>query len=178
MSDPILSDLNEPQRQAVEAGDGPLMVLAGAGSGKTRVLTRRIAHLVARGSARPAEIMAVTFTNKAAREMRDRIAQLLASDPALIDNAHLWIGTFHSIGARLLRRHAEPLGYSSSFTILDSGDQKDVVKKLVEELEFNHAYWTPDRLANTIARWKDDGLLPEEIGPGQLQKERDRQQII
>ncbi|MBF0159247.1 MAG: UvrD-helicase domain-containing protein [Magnetococcales bacterium] len=177
MSDPILSDLNEPQRQAVTAGAGPLMVLAGAGSGKTRVLTRRIAHLVARGAARPAEIMAVTFTNKAAREMRDRIAQLLVNDGTLATSSHLWIGTFHSIGARLLRQHAESLGYSAGFTILDSSDQKEVVKKLVDMMEFRHAYWTPERLANSISRWKDDGIHPEELGPEQIQKERDRQQV-
>ena len=113
----LLSSLNEEQRMAVESTQGPLLVLAGAGTGKTRVLTTRIAHILLNKMAWPGEILAVTFTNKAAREMQERVTKMTGASQAL------WMGTFHSIGARIIRRHAEKLGLTSSFTILDADDQ-------------------------------------------------------
>jgi DNA helicase-2/ATP-dependent DNA helicase PcrA len=113
----LLADLNEPQREAVRHGEGPLLVLAGAGSGKTRVLTHRIAYLLATGRARPGEILAITFTNKAANEMRDRVGNLVGRSVRA-----MWVTTFHSACARMLRADAERLGYSRSFTIYDESD--------------------------------------------------------
>jgi DNA helicase-2/ATP-dependent DNA helicase PcrA len=175
--DAIVADLNPSQREAVESRSGPLMILAGAGSGKTRVLTRRLAHLVAMGDARLEEILAVTFTNKAAREMRERIHDLLGHEVAPGEGGRLWMGTFHSMGARILRRHAELLGYTQSFTILDTGDQKEMIKQLLEQLEFRHGYWTPDRLVNSFSRWKDDGVGPEQLDGEHVHRERDRRVI-
>ena len=119
--------LNEAQREAVEHGSGPLLVLAGAGSGKTRVLTARIARLIADGVARADQILAVTFTNKAAGEMRDRIGRLLGSEPA-----GMWVGTFHAIGARMLRANAALVGRTSAFTIYDEDDALSVIKRLMD----------------------------------------------
>src|SRR5690606_25811259 len=116
---PYLAGLNEAQREAVEALDGPVLVLAGAGTGKTRALTTRIAHILASGRARASQILAVTFTNKAAREMKERVGQLIGGAVEGMP----WLGTFHSIGARILRTHAELVGLKSSFTILDTDDQ-------------------------------------------------------
>ncbi len=115
---PYLADLNEAQREAVCALDGPLLVLAGAGTGKTRVLTTRLAHLLMTGKAHPGQVLAVTFTNKAAREMCDRVAGLLRRPVE-----GWWLGTFHAMAARILRAHAERVGLRSDFTILDSDDQ-------------------------------------------------------
>ena len=120
-----LDALNPAQREAVEALEGPVLVLAGAGVGKTRVLTTRIAHLIATGRARPHEILSVTFTNKAAREMRERIGQLTG----LVEGMP-WMGTFHSIGAKILRRHAELVGLKPNFTILDTDDQIRLLKQV------------------------------------------------
>ncbi|MBF0136540.1 MAG: UvrD-helicase domain-containing protein [Magnetococcus sp. DMHC-1] len=173
---PVLDDLNPPQRDAVLFRDGPLMVLAGAGSGKTRVLTRRLAWLVLDQACRIEEILAVTFTNKAARQMRDRVAELLA-ERAPLHSGRLWIGTFHGLAARILRRHAETLGFTSDFTILDMADQKRLIKGLVEQLNYQNSYWTPDRLANSFSRWKDDGLGPDEIGEEQVRIPRDRDAV-
>jgi DNA helicase-2/ATP-dependent DNA helicase PcrA len=114
-----LDGLNPEQRRAVEATDGPVLVLAGAGTGKTRVLTTRIAHIIATGRAFPSQILAVTFTNKAAREMKERIALLIGS----VAEGMPWLGTFHAIGTKILRRHAELVGLKSDFTILDTDDQ-------------------------------------------------------
>ena len=159
----ILDELNDPQREAVTAGAGPLMVLAGAGSGKTRVLTHRLAQLISVGEVEPWQIMAVTFTNKAARQMRERVAELVGQDVA----DQLWISTFHGAGSRILRRDGEALGISSNFTILDSGDQQRLVKRVVDAAGFKSSEWTPRRLANTFSRWKDDGLLPKDVGAEQ-----------
>ncbi|MBF0621102.1 MAG: UvrD-helicase domain-containing protein [Magnetococcales bacterium] len=160
----LIDDLNTPQHEAVTTTDGFLMVLAGAGSGKTRVLTRRLAWLLANEVCRPEEILAVTFTNKAAREMRERVAEMLGMDPTG-SMSRFWIGTFHSMGARILRQHADRLGYDSNFVILDTGDQERLVKNLVAEsggfARNNH--WTPRRLVQTISRWKDDGVGPDQI---------------
>src|SRR5215813_12618331 len=116
---PYLAQLNSEQREAVETLDGPLLVLAGAGTGKTRVLTTRIAHILNLSRARPSEILAVTFTNKAAREMKDRVGQMVGQ----IVEGMPWLGTFHSIGVKILRRHAEMVGLKNNFTILDVDDQ-------------------------------------------------------
>jgi DNA helicase-2/ATP-dependent DNA helicase PcrA len=122
---PYLSSLNDAQRQAVEATDGPVLVLAGAGTGKTRVLTTRLAHLLFSGKALPHEVLAVTFTNKAAREMKARVEAVLDRPVE-----SLWIGTFHSVGARILRIHAEAVGLKPNFTILNSDDQVRLLKQL------------------------------------------------
>ena len=124
----LLSGLNTEQRAAVESVEGPVLVLAGAGTGKTRVLTTRLAHILATGRARPWEILAVTFTNKAAREMRERITHLIG--PAA--EGLRWLGTFHSVAAQILRRHADLVGLKSSFTILDDDDQERLIKQLLE----------------------------------------------
>ena len=122
----LLSGLNTAQREAVLHADGPLLVLAGAGSGKTRVLTARIARLISHHRVDPSRILAVTFTNKAAGEMRERIATLLGTEPA-----GMWAGTFHAIGARILRMHATLVGRTSAFTIYDQDDTSGVVKRLM-----------------------------------------------
>jgi DNA helicase-2/ATP-dependent DNA helicase PcrA len=153
-----LDDLNESQRQAVEALDGPVLVLAGAGTGKTRVLTTRLAHLLVTGRARPWEVLAVTFTNKAAREMRERVAQLLHRP---IEG--WWVGTFHAIGARILRAHAEAVGLKSNFTILDEDDQLRVVKQLMDEQGIDDKRLPARALHAIIQRWKDRGLGPDRV---------------
>src|SRR5580658_3556204 len=125
---PYLAGLNEGQRQAVEAIDGPVLVLAGAGTGKTRVLTTRLAHVLATRRAWPSQILAVTFTNKAALEMRERIGALIGPSAEGLR----WLGTFHSIAAQILRRHAELVGLKSSYTILDTDDQERLIKQVLE----------------------------------------------
>src|SRR5690348_11751660 len=125
----FLNDLNPEQRDAVLHIDGPLLILAGAGSGKTRVITSRIAHLISAGHARPHEILAVTFTNKAAEEMRTRVGALLGSDCS-----RMWVSTFHSLCARLLRREAPAIGLSRDFVIYDSSDQLSVIKQGLKAL--------------------------------------------
>ena len=128
----LLDGLNPPQREAVEHGEGPLLVLAGAGSGKTRVLTHRIAHLLATGAARPGEILAITFTNKAASEMRERVAELVGRSTRA-----MWVMTFHSACARMLRADADKLGYTRQFTIYDSADQRRLIKKVLDDLDID-----------------------------------------
>jgi DNA helicase-2/ATP-dependent DNA helicase PcrA len=154
-----LDGLNQEQRQAVTHEGGPLLVLAGAGTGKTRVLTSRIAHLLINGRARPSQILAVTFTNKAAREMLDRVATLIggAADG-------MWLGTFHAIGVRILRRHAELLGLKSNFTILDTDDQTRLIKQLLQAEEIDDKKWPPRVLSGIIQRWKDRALTPDKVG--------------
>jgi len=125
---PYLATLNAPQRAAVLTSEGPVLMLAGAGTGKTAALTARLAHLIHTRKAWPSEILAVTFTNKAAGEMKERIGRLLARDPS-----GLWIGTFHSLSARLLRREAELLGFTRRFTIYDEDDRLGLVKRLMEQ---------------------------------------------
>ncbi|WP_416898801.1 MAG: ATP-dependent helicase [Minwuia sp.] len=158
---PYLDSLNPPQREAVESLDGPVLVLAGAGTGKTRVLTTRLAHLLNLGKARPWEVLAVTFTNKAAREMNDRVGQLIG---AAVEG--VWLGTFHSIGVRILRRHAELVGRSSSFTILDDDDQQRLIKQLLEAENIDAKRWPPRAFAAVIDNWKNRGLMPDKVDPG------------
>ena len=153
-----LTRLNPEQREAVETVDGPLLVLAGAGTGKTRVLTTRFAHILLTGRAAPGQVLAVTFTNKAAREMRERVSAILGR-PA----EGLWLGTFHSLCARLLRRHAEHVGLTSRFSILDTDDQLRLLKQVMEAARVDAKRWAPPALLGLIQRWKDRGLAPERV---------------
>jgi len=158
-----LARLNPEQRQAVETLDGPLLVLAGAGTGKTSVLTTRFAHLLMTGRARPWQVLAVTFTNKAAKEMRERVATILGQ-PA----EGLWLGTFHALCARMLRRHAEIVGLKSNFTILDTDDQMRLLKQIMEAAGgIDSKRWPPQGLMAVIQRWKDRGLTPARITPAE-----------
>jgi DNA helicase-2/ATP-dependent DNA helicase PcrA len=160
---PYLKGLNAEQREAVERTDGPVLVLAGAGTGKTRVLTTRIAHLLWSRRARPNEILAVTFTNKAAREMKERIAHLLGGSAEGMP----WLGTFHSIGMRILRRHAELVGLSSNFTILDTDDQIRLIKQLLQAEKLDDKRWPARQFAGVIDGWKNKGLVPEKVPASQ-----------
>jgi len=160
---PYLADLNPEQRQAVETLDGPVLVLAGAGTGKTRVLTTRIAHILNLGRAHPSHILAVTFTNKAAREMKERVGQMVGQ----IVEGMPWLGTFHSIGVKILRRHAELVGLKSNFTILDVDDQIRVIKQILEAEKLDEKRWPARVLAMLIDGWKNRGLTPEQVPSGE-----------
>src|SRR6476646_645754 len=160
---PYLADLNPEQRQAVEALDGPVLVLAGAGTGKTRVLTTRIAHVLASRKAYPSQLLAVTFTNKAAREMKDRIGDLVGG----IVEGMPWLGTFHSIGVKILRRHAELVGLKSGFTILDTDDQIRLMKQVLEAEGLDKDRWPARQLAGLIDGWKNRGLTPDKVPRGE-----------
>jgi len=153
-----LAGLNPAQREAVAAVDGPVLVLAGAGTGKTRVLTTRLAHILATRRAFPSQIVAVTFTNKAALEMRERLERMIGSAAE-----GLWLGTFHSIAARLLRRHAEEVGLKPNFTILDADDQLRLVKQIAEAERVDERGMPPRLLLAVFERWKDRGLTPEKV---------------
>ena len=157
-----LARLNPEQREAVERIDGPLLVLAGAGTGKTRVLTTRFAHILMSRRAFPNQVLAVTFTNKAAREMRERVSAILGH-PA----EGLWLGTFHALCARMLRRHAELVGLTSSFTILDTDDQMRLLKQVMEAGGIDMKRWPPQGLMAVVQRWKDRGLTPERVTPAE-----------
>lgn len=153
-----LNGLNDAQREAVEYTEGALLVLAGAGTGKTRVLTTRIAHILSRGLAFPGQILAVTFTNKAAREMQVRVAELTGGQAAGI-----WLGTFHSIGLRLLRRHAEAIGFPSDFNVIDADDQVRLLKQIMTEQGIDTKKTNPKGVAAIIQRWKDRAWTPDEV---------------
>ncbi|MDC0344662.1 UvrD-helicase domain-containing protein [Alphaproteobacteria bacterium] len=155
---PYLSSLNNAQRDAVESLDGPLLVLAGAGTGKTKVLTTRLAHLLTEQKAWPSEILAVTFTNKAAQEMKDRIHSLVG-----LTAEGLWLGTFHALCVRLLRRHAELVGLSPDFTILDTDDQNRLIKQLLQVENIDPKKVPPRMVAGLISRFKDRALLPDQV---------------
>lgn len=154
-----LDGLNPEQRAAVEAVDGAVLVLAGAGTGKTRVLTTRLAHILATGKAQPWNILAVTFTNKAAREMKERVGKIIGEQVEGLP----WLGTFHSIAAQILRRHAELVGLKSSFTILDTDDQLRLLKQILEAEGIDTKRWTPRHLASLIDGWKNRAQTPERI---------------
>ena len=156
-------ELNPEQREAVETVDGPVLVLAGAGTGKTRVLTTRIAHILNLGRARPQEILAVTFTNKAAREMKLRVGQMVGQ----IVEGMPWLGTFHSIGVKILRRHAELVGLKNNFTILDTDDQIRVVKQLLEAEKLDEKRWPARVFAMLLDGWKNRGLTPDQVPAGE-----------
>ncbi|GEO12819.1 DNA helicase [Microvirga aerophila] len=160
---PYLSGLNPEQRAAVEATEGPVLVLAGAGTGKTRVLTTRIAHLIATGRAQPHQILAVTFTNKAAREMRERVTSVIGP----VAEGMQWLGTFHSIGTKILRRHAELVGLRSDFTILGTDDQLRLMKQVIEAEGIDEKRWPARQLASLIDGWKNRGLGPNQIPAGE-----------
>ncbi|RVU34629.1 DNA helicase II [Hwanghaeella grinnelliae] len=159
---PWLERLNEAQRKAVDTLDGPLLVLAGAGTGKTRVLTTRLAHLIHQGKARPYQILCVTFTNKAAREMRERVAELVGGT-----TEGMWLGTFHALAARILRRHAELVSLKPSFTILDTDDQIRLLKQILQAEHVDEKRWPARMLIHVIQRWKDKGLAPDRVGAGE-----------
>jgi DNA helicase-2/ATP-dependent DNA helicase PcrA len=158
-----LAGLNAEQREAVEALDGPVLVLAGAGTGKTRVLTSRIAHILSLGRARPGEILSVTFTNKAAREMKLRLGQMLGQAVEGMP----WLGTFHSIGGRILRTHAELVQLKSNFTVLDVDDQIRLLKQLLQAENIDDKRWPARMLAGLIDSWKNRGLTPSQVPPGE-----------
>ena len=158
-----LTGLNDEQRDAVLTTEGPLLVLAGAGTGKTRVLTTRIAHIMNSRRARGSEILSVTFTNKAAREMKERIAHLVGSTVEGMP----WLGTFHSIGARIMRRHAELLGLKADFTILDTDDQIRLIKQLLEAENIDEKRWPARQFAGMLDNWKNRGMLPGDVTAGE-----------
>ena len=160
---PYLADLNPEQRAAVETLDGPVLVLAGAGTGKTRVLTTRIAHILATGRARPAEILSVTFTNKAAREMKQRVGAMVGQ----IVEGMPWLGTFHSIGVKILRRHAELVSLRPDFTILDTDDQIRLLRQILEAENIDEKRWPARMLAGLIDSWKNRGLAPDQVPAGE-----------
>ena len=160
---PYLDALNPEQLEAVETLDGPVLVLAGAGTGKTRVLTTRIAHILNLGRARPGEILAVTFTNKAAREMKDRVGLMVGQ----VVEGMPWMGTFHSIGVKILRRHAELVGLKSNFTILDVDDQIRLIKQLLEAEKLDDKRWPARVFAMILDGWKNRGLTPEQVPAGE-----------
>jgi len=157
-----LAGLNPEQREAVETLDGPVLVLAGAGTGKTRVLTTRIAHILATGRAFPSQILAVTFTNKAAREMKERIGLLVGGAVEGMP----WLGTFHSIGVKLLRRHAELVGLRSDFSILDTDDVVRLIKQILQAEGIDDKRWPAKQFAGMIDGWKNKGLDPAQIPEG------------
>jgi DNA helicase-2/ATP-dependent DNA helicase PcrA len=154
-----LRGLNEPQREAVLTTEGPVLVLAGAGTGKTAALTARLAHLIDTRRAWPSEILAVTFTNKAAREMRERVGRIVGDAVEGMP----WLGTFHSVGAKMLRRHAELVGLQSNFTILDTDDQLRLMKQLIAANDIDEKRWPARQLGGLIDRWKNRGWEPRQV---------------
>jgi DNA helicase-2/ATP-dependent DNA helicase PcrA len=158
-----LRGLNPPQREAVLTTEGPVLVLAGAGTGKTAALTARLAHLVATRRAWPSEILAVTFTNKAAREMKERVGRIVGDAVEGMP----WLGTFHSVGAKMLRRHAELVGLQSNFTILDTDDQLRLLKQLIAANDLDEKRWPARLLAGLIDRWKNRGWTPDQVDAGE-----------
>jgi DNA helicase-2/ATP-dependent DNA helicase PcrA len=162
---PYLAGLNAPQREAVLTTEGPVLVLAGAGTGKTAALTARLAHLVATRRAWPSEILAVTFTNKAAREMRERVGRQIGEAVEGMP----WLGTFHSIGARMLRRHAELVGLKGNFTILDTDDQLRLLKQIILAADIDEKRWPSRLLAGMIDRWKNKGWTPDQVDAGEAE---------
>src|SRR3954463_3630311 len=158
-----LEGLNPEQKAAVEATEGPVLVLAGAGTGKTRGLTTRLAHILATGRARPWELLAVTFTNKAAREMRERITHIIGPQAEGLR----WLGTFHSVAAQILRRHAELVGLKSNYTIIDQDDGERLLKQVLEAENVDAKRWTPKALAGMIDHWKNRGWRPDQVPPAE-----------
>lgn len=154
-----LDGLNAPQLDAIEHTEGPILVLAGAGTGKTRVLTTRLAHILAKGQAFPNQILAVTFTNKAALEMKERVGAIIGDT---VENM-FWLGTFHSICVKILRRHADLVNLSSNFTILDQDDQVRLIKQLIRAADVDEKRYPPRMLAGLIDSWKNKGYLPDQV---------------
>jgi len=162
-SPPWIAGLNPPQRQAVLTTEGPVLILAGAGTGKTRALTARLAHILYSRLAWPSEVLAVTFTNKAAREMRHRMEMLVGE----VAEGMPYLGTFHAIAARMLRRHAGLVGLESNFTILDTDDQLRLLKQVIAEAGLEEKRWPAKQLAGMIDRWKNRGERPDDVPPGE-----------
>ncbi|MEQ1867816.1 MAG: UvrD-helicase domain-containing protein, partial [Micropepsaceae bacterium] len=160
---PYLRGLNEAQREAAMALDGPVLVLAGAGTGKTRVLTTRLAHLIASRKAWPSQILSVTFTNKAAREMIHRTGEIIGG---MVEGMP-WLGTFHSIGAKILRRHAELIGLKSNFSILDVDDQLRLLKQVIEAARIDDKRWPARHLSSLIDSWKNRAMTPKDVPAGE-----------
>jgi DNA helicase II / ATP-dependent DNA helicase PcrA len=161
-----LRGLNPPQREAVLTSEGPVLMLAGAGTGKTAALTARLAHLIATRKAWPSEILAVTFTNKAAREMKERVGRIIGEAVEGMP----WLGTFHAIGAKMLRRHAELVSLQSNFTILDTDDQLRVMKQLIIAADIDEKRFTARALGGLIDQWKNKGLVPADIDAGESER--------
>ena len=164
MNPNYFSDLNVQQKDAVMHTEGPLLILAGAGTGKTRVLTSRLAHIIDQKKAFPSNILAVTFTNKAAKEMQVRIGNIIGS---AIEGMN-WLGTFHSIGAKLLRMHAEEVDLKSDFTILDTDDQLKVIKEVIKSINIDEKRFPPRYFLSQIENWKNKGLPPEKVAKNEL----------
>ena len=164
---PWLAGLNAPQREAVTTLEGPVLILAGAGTGKTRALTARLAQILWKRHAWPSEILAVTFTNKAAREMKHRMATLLGADHPLAAEGLPWLGTFHAMAARMLRRHAGLVGLEPGFTILDTDDQLRVLRQTIAETGLDEKRWPAKQLAHLIDRWKNRAQRPDAVPPGE-----------
>ena len=163
---PYLRTLNPAQREAVLTTDGPVLVLAGAGTGKTAALTARLAHLLYTRKAWPSEILSVTFTNKAAKEMRERVGRLVGDAVEGMP----WLGTFHAIGAKMLRRHAELVGLQSNFTILDTDDQLRLLKQLIVAADIDEKRFPARALGGLIDEWKNKGLVPGDIDAGEAER--------
>ena len=154
-----LKNLNQNQKQAVYHLDGPILIVAGAGSGKTRVLTSRMAHIIKEHKAFPNQILAVTFTNKAAKEMQTRVSKLLKKGATGLP----WLGTFHSISAKLLRKHAGAVGLKSNFSIIDQNDQERLIKNICKAENIDTKKISPKYILAVINKWKNKGLYPEEV---------------
>ena len=154
-----LDGLNEEQKKAVEALDGPVLMLAGAGTGKTKALTARVVHLLNMRRANPNQILAVTFTNKAAKEMKNRVGGMLGK----VVEGMPWMGTFHSISVKILRRNAELVGLKANFTILDTDDQLRLLKQLTKAENIDEKRWPARQLAGLIDRWKNRAWLPAQV---------------
>ena len=157
--DNLIKNLNKEQKDAVLSTEGPNLIVAGAGSGKTRVLTTRLIHIINQKKAWPNQILCVTFTNKAAKEMQNRVMQYVKGN----SNAVPWLGTFHSISVKLLRRHAEALEYKSNFTILDADDQKKLIRNIVKGEDLDAKKFSPQLIMYHIDQWKNKGLLPKDV---------------
>ena len=154
-----LKDLNKAQKEAVTHLDGPLLIVAGAGSGKTKVLTTRIANIIRKKKAFPNQILAVTFTNKAAKEMQNRVSQILGSSAVGLS----WLGTFHSICAKLLRKHAAAVNLNSNFTIVDTDDQAKLIKNICKAENVDVKKLSPKYILAIIDKWKNKGFYPDEV---------------
>ena len=157
--DKLIENLNKEQKEAVLNIEGPNLIVAGAGSGKTRVLTTRLIHIINQKKAWPSQILCVTFTNKAAKEMQNRVMTHIKGN----SNAVPWLGTFHSISVKFLRRHAEALGYKSNFTILDTEDQKKLIRNIVKGEDLDAKKFSPQLIMYHIDQWKNKGLMPKDI---------------
>ena len=154
-----LNNLNNAQKEAVLHTDGPLLIVAGAGSGKTRVLTSRIAYIIKEKKAFPNQILAVTFTNKAASEMRNRVSSIISKDTVGLS----WLGTFHSISAKLLRKHAKAVGLNSNFSIIDHDDQIRLIKNICKSENIDIKKISPNYILNKIEKWKNKGWYPNDV---------------